>query len=433
MKFVSTRNSELKVNLSEALQMGLAKDGGLYIPEYFPQFDWESLDPNISYPDFAYQLLKPFFDEDELKEKLHQICKESFTFEAPVITLDEHNYVLELFHGPTLSFKDFGARFLASCLSQIKSNKSFSILVATSGDTGSAVAAAFYQKPNINVVVMFPEGKISHRQERQITCWGDNVLALSVKGNFDDCQRLVKEAFGENWWHQRTYLNTSNSINIGRLLPQSSYYAYSAWQFYIKHKKQANYIVPSGNIGNVTACFWAKKMGLPIGDIVISQNENNVIGEYLQTQLMPNKKSIETLANAMDVGKPSNFERLSKLLGSFDAFKATIKSYKAADTEIIEAIKKAKEKYNYIACPHTATAFFARENQPFEEKLKPYLMVATADPAKFNDVVEPALEEKVELPQRLKLLLEKEQTAKHIVPDMQELMNVYSTTFDKTP
>lgn len=426
MKFISTRGDAKAVSISNALQNGLAEDGGLYVPESFPLFDWRIVDSAMSYPDFATKLLAPFFKGDALENQLSTICHDSFSFPLPLVSVDQKTSVLELFHGATLSFKDFGARFLANALSHIETDKKFTIMVATSGDTGSAVAAAFYQKQNINVMVLFPKGKISMRQQKQITCWQDNVCAVEVDGTFDDCQALVKGAFADNWWQNNTYLNTSNSINIGRLLPQTTYYAYIAWQYFLKHGKKANFIVPSGNIGNVCACFWAKKMGLPIGDIVIAQNENNVIGQFLAHKALPDKASIETLANAMDVGKPSNFERLYALFPDFEAFAREVKAFKADDSDIKKMIAKVKNDHDMLICPHTATAFFARESLPEDTH---YIVVATAHPAKFEEVIEPIVKEKIKVPGHLKKLLEKKQQSIEIDANLNALTASYQAYF----
>ncbi|WP_192484622.1 MULTISPECIES: threonine synthase [Cysteiniphilum] len=426
MKFISTRGDAKAVSISSALQNGLAEDGGLYVPESFPLFDCQALDSAMRYPDFATKLLAPFFKGDALESQLSKICHDSFSFSLPLVNVDQKTSVLELFHGATLSFKDFGARFLANALSHIKTDKKFTIMVATSGDTGSAVAAAFYQKKNINVMVLFPKGKISMRQQKQITCWQGNVCAVEVDGTFDDCQALVKGAFANKWWQSNTYLNTSNSINIGRLLPQTTYYAYIAWQYFFKHGKKANFIVPSGNIGNVCACFWAKKMGLPIGDIAIAQNENNVIGQFLAHKTLPDKASIETLANAMDVGKPSNFERLYALFPDFDVFAREVKAFKADDSDIKKMIAKVKNDHDMLICPHTATAFFARESLPEDTH---YIVVATAHPAKFEEVIEPIVQEKIKVPEHLTNLLEKKQQSIEITANLNALTASYKAYF----
>ena len=426
MKFISTKGDTKAVSISSALQNGLAEDGGLYVPESFPLFDWQALDSAMRYPDFATKLLAPFFKGDALESQLSTICHDSFSFSLPLVNVDQKTSVLELFHGATLSFKDFGARFLANALSHIKTDKKFTIMVATSGDTGSAVAAAFHQKKNINVMVLFPKGKISMRQQKQITCWQDNVCAVEVDGTFDDCQALVKGAFANKWWQSNTYLNTSNSINIGRLLPQTTYYAYIAWQYFLKHDKKANFIVPSGNIGNVCACFWAKKMGLPIGDIVIAQNENNVIGQFLAHKALPDKASIETLANAMDVGKPSNFERLYALFPDFDVFAREVKAFKADDSDIKKMIAKVKNDHDMLICPHTATAFFASQSLPEDTH---YIVVATAHPAKFEEVIEPIVQEKIKVPEHLTNLLEKKQQSIEITANLNALTASYQAYF----
>ena len=427
MQYISTRNSDHSVSLSYAMKTGLAADGGLYIPETFPIIDWEKIPEDMSYSAFAEYCLKPFFKGDDLETHLKMICQNAFSFEVPVKKLDAHNYVLELFHGPTLSFKDFGARFLANSLSLVKSEKIITIIVATSGDTGSAVAAAFHHQPNIRVVVMFPEGKISQRQEKQITCWGDNVLAISVKGVFDDCQALVKAAFSNSWWSQRTHLNTSNSINIGRLLPQVTYYAYTSWQYYLQHKKAISYIVPTGNIGNVCAAFWAKKIGFPINNIVLSQNENNTVGEYLAKGEYKPKDSIETLANAMDVGKPSNLERLLNLFPEFEDFKNNVTAVKVSDKQIAKTILEVYQKYGEEICPHTATAFYAREQLGYT--VEDYIMVATAHPAKFESVIEPILNKEIPATEQLQSLLSRPQKKTDILPDMEALCRVYDNYF----
>jgi threonine synthase len=425
MKFVSTRNNEIKVSLSEAMQSGLAPDGGLFVPEKFPKVDWKNFDKNMSYSEFASKILTEYFQGDELESHLSQICKNAFTFEVPVKKLDKTTSMLELFHGPTLSFKDFGARFLANCLSFVKSDKQFTILVATSGDTGSAVAAAFHGKPNIRVLVMFPKGKISKRQEKQITCWGDNVQAVEVVGTFDDCQSLVKDAFRTPWWSDRTKLNTSNSINVGRLLPQSTYYAYTSWQHFVATGELANYIVPSGNVGNITAAFWAKQCGFPIGEISMSQNENSTIKEYLDSSKYTAKASVDTLANAMDVGDPSNFERLLHLFGNYENFTKNIRTVCISDFEITEEIKRVYEQYGEVVCPHTATGFAAKEHYDTD---KHYIIVATAHPAKFESVIEPTLDINVPPTKELQELLDKKHHKVTITKNMNELCEVYSTT-----
>ena len=417
MRLISTRGKDSQSSLLDAMKTGLATDGGLYVPDNFPIIKWRELPKNISYKDFAVLFLRNFYSDNPLKDQLEVICDESFDFPLKLKELDQFNNILELFHGPTLSFKDFGARFLAANLTRTSTDKPFTILVATSGDTGSAVASAFYQKPNVRVLVLFPKDKISLRQQQQITCWGDNIQAVSVDGTFDDCQHLVKKAFSMDWWSKRTHLNTANSINIGRLLPQSTYYAFSSWQQFLKTGAATNFIVPSGNMGNVCACFWAKKMGFPIDKIILSQNENDFIGRYLKNHNTKDR-TIPTLANAMDVSKPSNFERLYTLFSSDIDFDSKIQAFKASDNNIRQAIADVYKKWGEVICPHTATAFSARAQLDPKEN---FCMVATAHPAKFEQIVEPIVGHKLDIPGRLQTLINKSHSCVTIAPDMDGL------------
>jgi threonine synthase len=418
MYYFSTRNNKLHNTLSEAIVSGLAPDGGLFIPDHFPKMEMTYFPNDLTYPDFAAEMLRPFFENDALAPYLNQICKKAFTFPLPLQQLNDLDFVLELFHGPTLSFKDIGARFLAEAL-EILGHK-MTIMVATSGDTGSAVAAAFYRKKNINVIILYPTGKISGRQEHQITSWGDNVLALAVNGTFDDCQRLVKLAFQDTWWKEHYHVSSANSINIGRLLPQTTYYAYHSLQFYRKHHAAPGFIIPTGNLGHATACFWAKKMGFPIRDIVISTNANLTIPDYLKTGEFKPRPSVSTLANAMDVGNPSNFERLEHLYPQWDEFKKNVKSISASDDDIKKTIKKCYQEYDRIICPHTATAFFAREH--FAEE--PWIMVSTADPCKFEEVIEPLIGQAIPVASQMKDMLLKPAVRKIVNADLNDIRTI---------
>lgn len=445
MQFISTRNSLIKKTLTQAMQCGLAEDGGLFVPEEMPRIDGNQFAQILSYPEFAAACLQPFFQGDLLQSSLSQICHDVFTFPVPLqaicttanasmnaratatatatantsanstssVSADTYanvagnantsvnTYLLELFHGPTASFKDFGARFLAACLSGMKNHQQRTIMVATSGDTGSAVASAFHRNPNINVIVLYPEGKISAKQEQQITCFDQNVLALAINGTFDDCQRMVKSAFSDAWWQDVMHISSANSINIGRLLPQMTYYAYTSTQFFAQHKKAAGFIIPTGNLGNATAAYWAQAMGFPICEIVLATNANTVIADYLTSGEFTPRPSVQTLANAMDVGHPSNFERLSHLFPTFSEFKQHVNAYAISDAEIARVIQSYDKEFSQIICPHTATAAATREHCSAE----PWIIVATADPAKFDDVIEPLIHKKIPISPQLQSLL----------------------------
>lgn len=403
MKFISTRNSSIQKNLSDGIQCGIAKDGGLFIPEKIPQIKLGEFNSEWSLDYFAEKLLRIYFEGDSLEKHLATICQKVFTFRVPLTEFNSNTFVLELFHGPTSSFKDFGARFLSECMTKLSVDYPVTILVATSGDTGSAVACAFYKKSHTNVIVLYPEGMISKRQEQQITCWDSNIIAFAVDGKFDDCQNLVKSAFKNNWWNERFNLNSANSINIGRLLPQITYYAQSSLKFYERYKKSAGYIIPTGNLGNATAAYFAKLMGFPIREIVLATNANKVLPDYLQTGDYQPRTSIETLANAMDVGNPSNLERLNYLFPAFELFKKNIRAFSVSDKNISDTIIKTYEQKKLIICPHTATAFFVRENLDSE----PWIIVATADACKFNTIIEPLIKSQVSISPQLQILLEK--------------------------
>lgn len=414
MKYISTRalamgGDKTSYSLSQAINQGLAKDGGLLVPAFLPKIDKHLFDHQQSFFSFCEILLQPFFNEDALATHLSSIIKNTFTFEMPLKKIDESSYLLELFHGPTLSFKDVGARFLAACLDVISKQEKTTIMVATSGDTGSAVASAFHNKANIEVIILYPQGKISERQAQQITCWDKNILALAVKGNFDDCQRLVKSAFKDPWWQARSRLNSANSINIGRLLAQMCYYAYTSFQFYHAQQIAPGFIIPTGNLGNALACFWAKAMGFPIREIVLATNSNRSISDYLLTGKYQPRVSVPTLANAMDVGNPSNFERLQYLFKDFEIFKQEVKAISVDDRQITKTIQQVYQKHGAFICPHTATAYFAR--QQLSEG--PWILLATAHAAKF-ETVNALLPVPLPIPKSLAEMLKRKQNYQEI-------------------
>jgi threonine synthase len=425
MNFYSTRdqNKSTPKTISQAILEGLADDGGLFVPEYYPQFNWENLNPALTYPKFAALILTEYFKNEPVAAKLNVHCKNVFSIPIPLHQLTKNTYVMELFHGPTLSFKDFGARFLASILSELithTAQNEITIMVATSGDTGSAIASAFHHKPNTKVVILFPRGQISKRQEQQITCFSDNIIALEVAGNFDDCQKIVKAAFKYPQRQQQSYLSSANSINIGRLLPQLTYYAYISWQFYLQQGQAPGFIIPTGNLGNATAAFWAKRMGLPIREIALSTNANRTLVDYVDTGEFKPRPSISTLANAMDVGNPSNFERLRQLYHSWEEFKAEIKVISATDLQIIKTITKVYNQFAYIMCPHTATGYFALAQ--LNSMSAPWIIAATANPCKFETIIEPLINKTLTIPAQLQNLLSKTSRKISIHADIAELI-----------
>lgn len=421
MKVASTRNPNKSIDLSQAIMRGLADDGGLYIPVEFPTVDMSEFSQSDSYAHFAEKVLNYFFHDETLADTLGEITRRAFNFDVPLKKLDKNTYMLELHHGPTSSFKDFGARFLAECMQELNSgHEKTTILVATSGDTGSAVASAFHKKSCANVIVLFPKGKITKRQQQQITGFGDNVLAVAVKGTFDDCQRLVKQAQQAYKGHK---ISTANSINLGRLLPQVVFHAYTAWHFEQQHKRQAGFIVPSGNVGNVTACYWAQKLGFPIREIAISTNSNKVLGDYLEKAEFVPRSSIETHASAMDVGNPSNFERLLALFKDHDDFKKNVRIESVSDADIETTIADVYQKYNELICPHTATAFFMRQ----QLSDKDWIIVATAEAAKFETVIEPLVKHKIPLSKRLLSLLHNEAEVLEASADFEALVEIMET------
>lgn len=414
---ISTRDGQ-ETSIEQAIMNGLAIDGGLYVPKQFPDYDHEKMRQIENLPDFAFHLLNPYFAETSISLTLAD-CQQIFDFPMPILQLPSGRYILELFHGPTLSFKDFGARFFAHCLEQLAIEKSIKVIVATSGDTGSAVAAALFQRKHITGYILFPQGKISPRQQQQITCWQDNIHAIAVQGNFDDCQKMIKTIMAEGI--DGTQLTTANSVNIARLLPQQLFYAYTSTQLAKKSDTKIDFIVPSGNLGNVVACYWAKQTGFPIGTIYIANNANDVLSRYLGTGVYQPQPSQNTLANAMDVGNPSNLERLIHLLGDFDVFKKVVNAESITDPQIEQAIIQAYQREGYVLCPHTATAYFRALSMPTNV---PIVIVATAHPAKFDTIVEPLIRSPIDTPASLQTLLNKPSNFQVVKPTIDNLRQI---------
>lgn len=392
MHYISTRDPAHQATLSQAIARGIAPGGGLYIPQDFPHFTAGQFDGLTGLPEIGAHLLAPFFEGDPLAEHLETICREAFNFPAPLVHLDRAPApvsVLELFHGPTCAFKDFGARFLAACMARIprSDKRRLTILVATSGDTGGAVAAAFHNRPDVDVAVLYPRGLVSERQAQQLACWGGNVRTFAVAGTFDDCQRIVKEAFADPAFAETHLLSSANSINIGRLLPQMVYYAKAGLELWRETSRRANFIIPTGNLGNAMACLWARHVGAPIGEVVLATNANQSISEFLRTGEWAPRPSVATLASAMDVGNPSNMERLRALHPDFEELESQIGVSSVDDIEIRGTIRRDSHELDRLWCPHTATAAKVFRRLLARGARGHWVIVATAHPAKFNEVV----------------------------------------------
>jgi threonine synthase len=406
-RYISTRGGVPPHTLSQALTLGLAPDGGLFVPGSWPPSP--NAEPgSLALPEVARWLLTPFFAGDRLEPELPAICADALDLPAPVVPTDDPTlFLLELFHGPTAAFKDFGARFLAACLARLRSadEPPLTILVATSGDTGGAVAAAFHRRPGFRVVVLYPDGRVSPRQAHQLGAFGDNVHTFRVAGSFDDCQALVKQAFADDALRAAVPLSSANSISLGRLLPQMSYYAAAALRWQMLHEAPANFAIPTGNLGNALACIWTRALGLPIGDIALATNANRVLGEFLDSGDYAPRAAVATVANAMDVGAPSNLERLRHLHPEHDALRDAIAVAAFDDDTLRQVMQQSPARLGHVVCPHTAAALALVEQRRAGGDTRPWIAVATAHPAKFDSVVEPCIGRAVPVPPALAELL----------------------------
>ncbi len=426
MKFLSTRGASPAVSFGAAITQGLAPDGGLYAPAEWPQIPLAAFDNASTLPQVAEVLMAPFAAGDSLESQLGAVVRDAFDFPAPLesVNTDGRFSVLELFHGPTAAFKDFGARFLAAAMSRLRegATRPLNILVATSGDTGGAVAAAFHRRPGIVVSVLFPAGLVSPTQERQLTCWGENVRSYRVRGSFDDCQLLVKEAFVDPALRERFELSSANSINLGRLLPQAVYYAATSLAVWRAHGERANFVIPSGNLGNSVACVWARKLGLPIGRIVLAHNMNRAVPDFLQSGEWRPRASVATLASAMDVGAPSNIERLRALFPDIEQVRASVTADSVSDAQIRSRIENDFRQYGKTWCPHTATAaeVYARLSTT-ERANGRWIIVATAHPAKFREIVEPLTGTQIDMPASLAKLFSRPVSCADLDPELAAL------------
>jgi threonine synthase len=425
MKYYSTKNATRAYSLQEAVLMGLPQDNGLFMPERIPTVDSSFINAleGKSLVDIAAHVATKWFSQDVPEEVLQSMVADAYPFDTPVVTLDDRTHILELFHGPTLAFKDVGARFMARLMSWFVkgSDKKLTILVATSGDTGSAVASGFFNVENIDVVILYPSGKVSESQEKQLTTWGNNIAALEVKGTFDDCQRMVKEAFLDPELSTRLSLSSANSINIARLVPQSFYYFRAAAQL-LQHGKPLSFIVPSGNFGNLTAGIFAKRMGLPVASFIAATNANDVVPEYLRAGDFHPRKSVSTISNAMDVGNPSNFWRMTNLYNdSLEAMRKDISGVSVTEDETRAAMRSCYDHFNYVIDPHGAVGFHAWNQLMSVQPENAGVILETAHPSKFSSVVEETLHLVPEMPERLAAIVAKQKVSVVITPELSEL------------
>ncbi len=409
MLLYSTKRISPDVDLKEAVLKGLPSDNGLYMPYemfHLPTSFFDEL-PNMSYSEMAQKITKHIVGNDISEADIEKIINDAYDFDAPLVDLGSIK-ILELFQGPTLAFKDFGARFMGRLMGHFLqgSEDEVNILVATSGDTGSAVAHGFLNVEGIHVTILYPKGKVSDIQEKQFTTLGANITAIEIDGTFDDCQRIVKTAFLDKELNEKLVLSSANSINIARLIPQSFYYFWAYKQ--LEDKSLPLYFsIPSGNFGNLTACLFAQAMGLPIQKIIAATNDNNIVPEYLESGIFQARPSVSTISNAMDVGDPSNFARIMDIYANdWEVIKDDILGYHYNDEQTAKCIQEVFKNHDYILCPHTAVGYMAMNeflsNHPVSSN---NIVLSTAHPVKFGEVVEPLIGQAIEIPERLKSIL----------------------------
>lgn len=421
MRFISTRGDAKATSLTQAIRRGAAPDGGLYMPEPLPRLA-DGLEAEAPLASFAAEFLKPFFAGDGLESELPGICSEAFDFPAPLVVPDSARpglHAVELFHGPTGAFKDFGARFLMACFDRIgTSGEPLTVLVATSGDTGGAVGCATEGRRSVRAVILFPDGRVSPFQERQLTCWNEPVRALEVVGDFDDCQRLVKAAFADAKLVHAQRLTSANSINFGRLLPQIAYVSQAAMKIFARTGVKAGFIMPTGNLGHGFAVLLARAMGVPVGPVVLATNANRTLKDWDESETYEPRASIQTLANAMDVGNPSNFERLIALPEELRDIRVEL----VDDEQIKARIRADYRSSGYVWCPHSATAAESYARLSDEERSeRPWIVGATAHPYKFRETVEPLIGREVEPTPALASILDRRTRKSQIAPTLEAL------------
>ncbi len=431
MKYYSTNKQSPIVDFKEATIKGQAPDKGLYFPEVIPQVDKNLINhiADFSNEEIAFRVIKPYVGNTITDEKLFQIVSETVNFPIPLVKVNDTISSLELFHGPTLAFKDIGARFLSRCLAHfvkdaasttLRSRK-VTVLVATSGDTGGAVANGFYDVDGVEVVILYPSGKVSPVQEKQLTTLGKNITALEVQGTFDDCQSMVKQAFTDKDINDKLFLTSANSINVARWLPQQFYYffAYKQWA----DKKNPPVIsVPSGNFGNICAGILAMQSGLPVEHFIAACNANDIVTEFLQTEQLKPRQAVPTLSNAMDVGNPSNFVRILEIFHhQFPQLKSKLSSYRITDAETVETIKHVYQQVNYVLDPHGAVGYLSLQRYLQNHPEQKGMVLETAHPVKFPDAVESCIGKPIEIPAAVQSIMGKEKQSILIDASNQEL------------
>jgi threonine synthase len=412
MNYYSLNRQSPIVDFKEATIKGQAPDKGLYFPERIPGADKELISniEKYSAEEIAFRVMSPYTGNTIPEDELRRIVAETVNFDIPLVRVSDNIFSLELFHGPTLAFKDIGARFMSRCLGYFvkKTDKKITVLVATSGDTGGAVANGFYNVDGVDVVILYPSGKVSLVQEKQLTTLGGNIHAVEVKGNFDDCQQMVKQAFTDTDLEKKLFLTSANSINVARWLPQQVYYFF-AWKQWAGKNKPPVIAVPSGNFGNICAGILAYISGLPVKHFIAACNVNNTVPEFLRTSQYQPKKAIATISNAMDVGNPSNFVRILELFHhQLGDLKKVLSSYSITDEQTKSTIKGVYEKYNYLTDPHGAVGYVALQEYLQQHPGQQGIFLETAHPVKFYDVVEPVINSTISIPVSVKAILNNE-------------------------
>ncbi|MFK7758270.1 MAG: threonine synthase [Flavobacteriales bacterium] len=431
MKFYSTNNKNHTLSFGEAVIKGLAPDNGLYFPEVIPQLSAEFIDNlhEFSKEEIGFEVMRHFVSEDISESELQRIVRETLDFDFPLKEVSKDIFSLELFHGPTMAFKDVGARFMSRSLRAVAQRESI-VLVATSGDTGSAVANGFYKIPGIKVVLLYPSGKISNIQEMQLTTLGENITALEVDGVFDDCQAMVKSAFLDEELNKKLALTSANSINVARWLPQSMYYFLAVAEARRQGFKDVVFSVPSGNFGNITAGMIGAKMGLPVKHFIAATNMNNIVPEYLKTGIYTPAPSVPTISNAMDVGAPSNFVRLTEMYGkSYDHIKEDMSGYYLSDEETKQVMRACYKEHDYTLDPHGAIGYDALLKSGMCSDETCGIFLETAHPAKFKDVVDDALSINYPLPEKLEEIVSQKKESIRMGKSYSDFKNFLEKSF----